>query len=68
MESKQDTINDGDVLPVIGGPADGTTHKVEWLFPFIESPAMILQFDEHYYELDRQKRAYIYRGVMNHGE
>lgn len=64
MQDSQCSINNGDTLPVVGGPADGTTHKVEWLFPFLESPATILRFDEHYYVLDKKKRAYIYQGKV----
>jgi hypothetical protein len=54
-------------VPVIGGPRDGSEHKVEILFPFLNGgiPASGWIVDGHLYELAADRESWRYVGVWN---
>lgn len=62
-------IRDGECLTLVGGPLNGQTRAVDFLFPFLNGglPPSGVSFnigsDRHWYELDQERRCWLYKGT-----
>ncbi|MCB1281876.1 MAG: hypothetical protein KDB18_10175 [Salinibacterium sp.] len=61
-------IKDGELLPMIGGPCDGNTCRVDRFFPMLDGgmlpggTVVTKNGTRHAYKLDTEQRAWLYCG------